>query len=111
MVRVSNYFDTQVRVPGGETEKHKEKDPDHEKDKAKDKNPIHRSKRRAVNGAPQHNGTTKSAFEDQLEGNSAQAMTDEQKASWYSKILDSVRLRYRKLLRFARYDILSSECG
>jgi mitogen-activated protein kinase kinase kinase len=29
-------------------------------------------------------------------------MTDEQMASWYGKILESVRLRYRKLQRFAR---------
>jgi hypothetical protein len=31
-------------------------------------------------------------------------MTDLQKASWYGKILESVRLRYRKLQRFARYE-------
>ncbi|KAG7091470.1 hypothetical protein E1B28_010501 [Marasmius oreades] len=56
MVRVINYFETQVRVP--------------------------------LPGDSQINNT--------------RAMTDEQKAAWYGKILDSVRLRYRKLQRFAR---------
>lgn len=30
-------------------------------------------------------------------------MSDEQTVSWYGKVLESVRIRYRKLQRFARY--------
>jgi len=94
MVRVINYFDTQVRVPG----------PEYERDK--DRN--HRSKRRAANGSASGNGATKSEFEEHMENSTASVMTDELKVSWYGKILDSVRLRYRKLLRFARYVLLQS---
>ncbi|KAL0577590.1 Suppressor of Sensor Kinase (SLN1) [Marasmius crinis-equi] len=75
MVRVINYFDTQVRVPVSEDSR----------------NSRHRPK-------------DTSAFEDHVRsaGADVRKMTDEQKASWYGKILDSVRLRYRKLQRFAR---------
>jgi mitogen-activated protein kinase kinase kinase len=61
MVRVTNFFETQVHVPLAER------------------------------GAP-HNGM--SAMRS--------GMTDEQIVSWYHKILESVRLRYRKLQRFVR---------
>ncbi|KAF9262528.1 kinase [Marasmius fiardii PR-910] len=57
MVRVINYFETQVRVP-----------------------------------EPKESRSV----------SSTRAMSDEQKAAWYRKILDNVRLRYRKLQRFAR---------
>ncbi|THU91633.1 Pkinase-domain-containing protein [Dendrothele bispora CBS 962.96] len=87
MVRVINYFDTQVKVPEIE----------------KDKNQNHRSKRRVANGTANGNGNAKSEFEEQMENPSnTNTMSDEHKMSWYGKILDSVRLRYRKLLRFAR---------
>jgi mitogen-activated protein kinase kinase kinase len=81
MVRVTNYFDTQVRVPTSRDE--------------------HSSSRRyhASRGAQ-----SKSAFQTHIQGSSIgnTKMTDEQMASWYGKILESVRLRYRKLQRFAR---------
>lgn len=73
MVRVANYFDTQVRLP-------------HVDKKA--------SQRRA----------SANIFDaDIIVNNVAGQMTDEQKVNWYGKILDNVRLRYRKLQRFARY--------
>lgn len=80
MVRVTNYFETQVRVPASL---------DHA---------DHRARERQVNG-------TKSAFQTHLQGTTSgsRKMTDEQMVSWYGKILDSVRLRYRKLQRFARW--------
>lgn len=69
MVRVANYFETQVRLPSANGRVHKAS------------NPV-------------------------LQGDviaSTSQMTDEQKVSWYGKILDNVRLRYRKLQRFARF--------
>lgn len=91
MVRVINYFDTQVRVPTGEDiGEH-----------------MHNSRQRdeqltPVNGTKDGNGA-KSAFETHLHGNPTfRKMSDEQKVSWYGKILEGVRLRYRKLQRFAR---------
>ncbi|KAF8898471.1 hypothetical protein BD779DRAFT_1607269 [Infundibulicybe gibba] len=82
MVRVTNYFDTQVRVPTGEDtsdhiQAHRQRNPN-----------------RNANG-------TMSAFQSHIH-NSSRKMTDEQIIGWYGKILDSVRLRYRKLQRFAR---------
>ncbi|KAJ3861677.1 hypothetical protein EV359DRAFT_84086 [Lentinula novae-zelandiae] len=77
MVRVINYFDTQVRVPTSAT----------------------------AAAAAAMNGKAKDAkytFEEHMSDPSTRAMTDEQKVSWYGKVLDSVRLRYRKLQRFAR---------
>lgn len=80
MVRVTNYFDTQVRVPTSTND--------------------HSSSRRSHS----HGAHSKSAFQAHIQGNSIgnTKMTDEQMASWYGKILESVRLRYRKLQRFAR---------
>ncbi|KAH7883857.1 hypothetical protein F5I97DRAFT_1896272 [Phlebopus sp. FC_14] len=69
MVRVANYFETQVRLPTSEGQA-----------------------RRASNPALQG---------DVIASTSGQ-MSDEQKVNWYGKILDNVRLRYRKLQRFAR---------
>lgn len=67
MVRVANYFDTQVRLPMSQGHW-----------------------RKAQNLAvPVDTATSQ--------------MSDEQKVNWYGKILDNVRLRYRKLQRFARY--------
>ncbi|KAF5377208.1 hypothetical protein D9615_006323 [Tricholomella constricta] len=80
MVRVTNYFDTQVRVPTGEDMS------DHIRHRTTERE-------RGVNG-------TKSAFQNHIQ--SGRKMTDQQIIGWYGKILDSVRLRYRKLQRFAR---------
>ncbi|EIW86462.1 kinase [Coniophora puteana RWD-64-598 SS2] len=66
MVRVANYFETQVRVP-------------------------------FVTDSPIKHRHTSSFSSD-----SGDSMSEEQKVSWYSKVLDNVRLRYRKLQRFAR---------
>ena len=80
MVRVTNYFETQVRVPtstdGNTGRRHHES----------------------------RSTTSRSAFQAHMHGRETgnTKMTDEQMVSWYGKILDSVRLRYRKLQRFAR---------
>lgn len=73
MVRVANYFETQVRLPSA------------------DKKP------------PQRRGSANIFDADIIANNVSGHMTDEQKVNWYGKILDNVRLRYRKLQRFARY--------
>lgn len=70
MVRVANYFETQVRLPSSA------------------------------------NGRIHKASNPILQGDviaSTGQMTDEQKVNWYGKILDNVRLRYRKLQRFAKF--------
>lgn len=93
MVRVINYFDTQVRVPASNGVA------------AAATAAGHNPRRRALNGkeaAKAVAANSKSAFEEHLSEHAARAMSDEQKVSWYGKILDSVRLRYRKLQRFAR---------
>ncbi|KAJ3509800.1 hypothetical protein NLJ89_g5027 [Agrocybe chaxingu] len=75
MVRVTNFFDTQVRVPsGGNTAEHYNQ-------MKLDQGPYMTSN---------------------MEHTTGRKMTDEQMISWYSKILESVRLRYRKLQRFSR---------
>lgn len=71
MVRVTNYFETQVRVPTSDEQT-----------------------------SASSSRSSRSAFQAHMQGNTK--MTDEQMVSWYGKILDSVRLRYRKLQRFAR---------
>lgn len=86
MVRVTNYFDTQVRVPSGEdtNEHHGQQNYQFKADK----------------------GLFDANFDQithmQQEATTRKRMTDQQIIGWYSKILDSVRLRYRKLQRFAR---------
>ncbi|KAH7927376.1 hypothetical protein BV22DRAFT_1031859 [Leucogyrophana mollusca] len=71
MVRVANYFDTQVRVP-------------------------------AVGDVTAYRRVQRSVFHTDVLSNNSGQMTEDQKVSWYGKILDNVRLRYRKLQRFAR---------
>ncbi|TFK76749.1 hypothetical protein BDN72DRAFT_783175 [Pluteus cervinus] len=83
MVRITNYFDTQVRVPaGGDIIQHiqsqRQRQP--EKDKA---------------------GNVK-AIQLQASASGSRKMTPEQIISWYGKVLESVRLRHRKIQRFAR---------
>jgi mitogen-activated protein kinase kinase kinase len=73
MVRVANYFDTQVRLPSLDKK------------------------------ASQRRASTNIFDGDIITNNASGKMTDEQKVNWYGKILDGVRLRYRKLQRFARY--------
>ncbi|KAJ7456581.1 hypothetical protein FB451DRAFT_1511621 [Mycena latifolia] len=75
MVRVTNYFDTQVQVPTGKE--------------------VRDSRRHKA-------GNVQTPFEAHIESGNKEQMTNEQMVSWYGKILGSVRLRYRKLQRFAR---------
>lgn len=80
MVRVTNYFDTQVRVPThSDTAEHIQQ-LNHDQD-------------------PYTHGLYSSVHPLEI---STRKMTDPQIISWYGKILESVRLRYRKLQRFAR---------
>ncbi|KAH9004199.1 kinase [Lactarius hatsudake] len=74
MVRVTNFFDAQLHLPVSQR-------------------PTSGQRRRP---GPSVNGYVRAA--------SQQDMDDEQMISWYSKVLDSVRLRYRKLQRFVRYN-------
>ena len=77
MVRVTNFFETQVRVPMS--------------DQAVSQHMIR--------GMASHraNGSAHAAESDDRKN-----MSDDQMVNWYGKILDSVRLRYRKLQRFVR---------
>ncbi len=72
MARVTNFFDTQLRLPASER-------------------PMSSQRRKPGTGV---NGSTRTG--------SQQDSSDEQMTSWYGKVLDSVRLRYRKLQRFVR---------
>ena len=71
MVRVTNLFDAQLRLPASEW-------------------PMSSHRRKPGSGI---NGSTRPV---------SQQDCDEQMSSWYGKVLDSVRLRYRKLQRFVR---------
>ena len=84
MVRVTNYFDTQIRAP------------------------IPDEKVKSIElkfGAPPP--ATTSAFQTHLREGSLSAinkiMSPEQLIGWYGKILEGVKQRYRKLQRLARY--------
>ena len=72
MVRVTNLFDAQLRLPASER-------------------PTSNQRRKPGTGV---NGSIRAV--------SQQDESDEQMTSWYGKLLDSVRLRYRKLQRFVR---------
>ena len=72
MVRVTNHFDAQLRLPASER-------------------PTSSQRRKpgaSVNGS--------------LHPVSQQDASDEQMTTWYRKVLDSARPRYRKLQRFVR---------
>lgn len=77
MVRATNYFDAQVRIPSNS-------------DTATHIQQLGLDPESYVNGVMH------------LPDLPTRKMTDEQIISWYTKILDSVRLRYRKLQRFTR---------
>jgi len=82
MVRVIDYFDTQIHLPTSATlvdEKEKEKETRRERMK----------NRGLIDEFSDFTGSGKKMTRDQLIG-------------WYGKVLDIVRLRYRKLSRFAR---------
>ncbi|KAH9947950.1 kinase [Amylocystis lapponica] len=87
MVRVTNYFDTQIRIPVmGDAAQ-----------------PLSVSDRMALNSNSNGAGTS-SAFQTHLKAASStsKSMSEEQLISWYGKILDGVKQRYRKLQRLAR---------
>ncbi|KAF9056478.1 hypothetical protein BJ165DRAFT_1557048 [Panaeolus papilionaceus] len=81
MVRVTNYFDTQVRVPSSQD--------------AGDFVPY-QTKADGISFLSEMNMP---AYAPE---SLPRRMSDQQVITWYSKMLDSVRLRYRKLQRFAR---------
>jgi mitogen-activated protein kinase kinase kinase len=72
IIRVTNLFDAQLRLPASER-------------------PTSNQRRKPGTSL---NGSTRAV--------SQQDASDEQMTSWYGKVLDSVRLRYRKLQRFVR---------
>lgn len=76
MVRVTNYFDAQIRVPIAASDTLETTTP---------------------------NGTS-TAFQTHLREaiNSTKPMSNDQLISWYAKILEGVKQRYRKLQRLAR---------
>lgn len=86
MVRVTNYFDTQIRIPIASGEKAQQMVNNLE-----------------PKGSTTPNGTS-SAFQTHLREALAsnKPMTNEQLMSWYGKILEGVKQRYRKLQRLAR---------
>lgn len=79
MVRVTDYFETQLHVP---SMKHRFKDDQ---------------------SYSQASGYGGEVLPPELVGR-AKEMSDEQMVGWFSKVLDSVRLRYRKLQRYVRYE-------
>ncbi|TCD70635.1 Suppressor of Sensor Kinase (SLN1) [Steccherinum ochraceum] len=81
MVRVTNYFDTQIRIPIV--------------------NGIQKSTREAPNGALPGSRTAFTAHLDSV--SSDKPMTQDQMLSWYGKILEGVKQRYRKLQRLTRF--------
>lgn len=82
MVRVTNYFDTQIRIPLSDDE---------------------RPTQNGVNAGIGPDGSWP-AFRAHRMADSVvdQTMSDEQIISWYGKILDGVKQRYRKLQRLGR---------
>jgi len=81
MVRVTNYFETQVRVPMGNSAEQ-----------------LQHTTQLRMDPEFNPNNLTPTAYNPE----SSRKMTDGQIVSWYSKILESVKVRYRKLQRFAR---------
>lgn len=81
MLRVTNYFDTQIRIPVAG-------DPS-QTPTMRDSKPVHAG-----------NGST--TFETHMNPTTNKEMSDEQRVSWYSKVLDGVKQRHRKLQRLAR---------
>ncbi|KAF9523599.1 hypothetical protein CPB83DRAFT_910537 [Crepidotus variabilis] len=82
MVRVTNYFETQVRVPTGK--------------------PTLEQIQQATYLKIDHEQVNINNLTPTNSSDVPRTMSDEQVIGWYSKILESVRLRYRKLQRFAR---------
>ena len=89
MVRVTDYFETQLYVP---SMKRRLKE-DH-----------------FISASDTHPAENSDYGDDSLPPRlmgRAKEMSDEQMVGWFSKVLDSVRLRYRKLQRYVRYEAIS----
>ena len=85
MTRATINFDRQIRVP------------------------VHgREKQKAIPSASQVSGTASNVnglgfdFQRSMAESKGKIMTGEQMISWYEKVLESVKARYRKLQRFSR---------
>ncbi|THH29727.1 hypothetical protein EUX98_g4462 [Antrodiella citrinella] len=80
MVRVTNYFDTQIRIPL-----------------------LNGEQKQQLREAP--NGGSRTAFKAHMDSAglmSDKPMSEDQMLGWYSKILEGVKQRYRKLQRLTR---------
>jgi len=84
MIRVTDYFETQLRVPSLKRGLHN--------GESSTAAPLPRVENGVYGDGPITPGLVGRGKE----------MTDEQMVNWFSKVLDSVRLRYRKLQRFVR---------
>lgn len=80
MVRVTNYFETQVRKPEEISSQTSQRS-----------SGASKSSQMLSHSQQQANGETQKM-----------EMTNEQMMNWYAKVLDSVRLRHRKLSRFSK---------
>ncbi|OBZ79147.1 MAP kinase kinase kinase wis4 [Grifola frondosa] len=87
MVRVTNYFDTSIRIPGMVDVPLPSSLSDHDR------------KALRTNGL-----SSTSAFQSHMKAAAAtsKSMTGEQLIGWYARILEGVKQRYRKLQRLAR---------
>jgi mitogen-activated protein kinase kinase kinase len=82
MVRVTDYFETQLHVPSMKRRLKEDQLP-------------------SVSDTHEGSDYGNDTLLPGLEGR-AKDMSDEQMVGWFSKVLDSVRLRYRKLQRYVR---------
>lgn len=93
MVRVTNFFETQLIVPVSSDDREVPKSIGNAISPQ-----VQRPTSRVLNG-PQDNADPGSWQHDKA------YMNSEHMVNWFSKILDAVKMRYRKLQRFARYAI------
>lgn len=84
-MRATNNFNRQTRVPV----------------LGKDKNKAHAITSQVTHSPSNINGLGFDFQKSMVEGK-GRLMTGEQMISWYEKVLESVKARYRKLQRFAR---------
>src|SRR3954447_13210492 len=90
MIRVTSYFETQLRVPVA---------------RAKEPNPKQTiASQGADDQGPADQSVATQRLADQRRApRDVRPMDTAEMIQWFSKILDAVRLRYRKLQSFARY--------
>ena len=85
MVRATNNFDRQIRIP------------ELSKDKARSNGLLNQ-----VTNSPSHISGLGFDFQKSVTNGKRKQMNDEQMIAWYAKVLEGVRARYRKLQRFSR---------